>query len=119
MVWAKSKEMVRIAICLSLLLVLCLPAGARIHGPIGLEEAEAGPPALVYAPMPKGAGGSLLTTGRRVHCHATGGFFKIDWGPGGTVLDSIPPLFPFAADSQICLRHRADRSAISIRAPPR
>jgi hypothetical protein len=113
------KKMVRFAISISLLLVLCLPAGARIHGPISLEEAGAGPRALVYAPMPKGGGVSLLTTGRRANFNAFSGFFKIDWAVGRIVTDSIPPLLPFSMGLSTRLHHRADRTAISVRAPPR
>ena len=115
----KSKGILRVAISFSLLLVFCLPPAAKIHQPLGLEQAEAGPRTLVYAPGPKGSENSLLTTGRGANFHSSGGFFKIDWVVGGTAADSIPPLFPFPMGPETRLHHRADRTAIPIRAPPR
>jgi len=116
---AKLKGIFRVAISFCLLLVLCLPPAAKILQPLGLEQAEAASGTLLYAPVPKGGGNSLLITGRRANFDFSGGFIKIDWVVGRTALASILTLLPFAMGPKARLHHRADRSAISIRAPPR
>lgn len=119
MVSNSFSQIVRIAVSLALLLASCLPAAANIHQSLGLEQDRCGRQTVWYASSTKPGESGLLTAGKRANSLSSGGFFKIDGGPGRTILDSIPPLRPFAADAEIRLHHRADRSAISIRAPPR
>lgn len=104
---------------LSLLLVLCLsPGDMKRPWSVGLADPGIPQHTVFITPVSDAGAGSIVSAGRRAQFHTCDGPFKNAFILGRIPFGWAGGSLPFLAEDHARFAHRADRTAIPIRAPP-
>lgn len=113
----KTAATCRFWVVLVCLLALCLPPAATTPRELDrLENTESGPGKVLFATAAGNAGSVLPADKKRPRQNGPDNLLAIFHRQLGIVAKKVPP--PFLSDESADVAHRADRSAIPIRAPP-